>query len=489
MTFGLSDVGFEVKRLEDILTEDRQRASEIFSDLLEPNDIVDTSDSSTIGRVVNLKATANSTLWEQLQLVYSAFDPNTATGIALDNLVQYSGLTRLSPSYSTVNAVFSGTNGTVVTQGSVVGSNVHNNTFETTGSVALTPTLADGIKIVVTSVANTTDYEITYTLSSSTSNTVSFTSDSDATEAEILTGIKAEIDSVHNSNLTATIEGTVLTIRRVSGTSTFSVTSNLSITHCFKTGRLRAQTIGAISAEANSLNVIKTPLLGWETVTNALPAALGREQETDEELRLRFRNTKFERSSNILDSLYSALINVDGVENVAVYENDTDVTDGNGIPAHSFAAIVLGGTDEEIGDTIWLNKPVGIRSSSVTTNGTPVNINVYDSQEFAHSIGFVRPEGVPIYITMTLDTDVGTFPANGVDLIKTEIINYARENFSVGDDVIYSRLYTPINNIAGHQVNSLFIDDTASPAATSNIAIAYDQIATFSSINIIINTV
>lgn len=489
MTFGLSDVGFEVKRLEDILTEDRQRASEIFSDLLEPNDIVDTSDSSTIGRVVNLKATANSTLWEQLQLVYSAFDPNTATGIALDNLVQYSGLTRLSPSYSTVNAVFSGTNGTVVTQGSVVGSNVHNNTFETTGSVALTPTLADGIKIVVTSVANTTDYEITYTLSSSTSNTVSFTSDSDATEAEILTGIKAEIDSVHNSNLTATIDGTVLTIRRVSGTSTFSVTSNLSITHCFKTGRLRAQTIGVISAEANSLNVIKTPLLGWETITNSLPAALGREQETDEELRLRFRNTKFERSSNILDSLYSALINVDGVENVAVYENDTDVTDGNGIPAHSFAAIVLGGTDEEIGDTIWLNKPVGIRSSSVTTNGTPVNINVYDSQEFAHSIGFVRPEGVPIYITMTLDTDVGTFPANGVDLIKTEIINYARENFSVGDDVIYSRLYTPINNIAGHQVNSLFIDDTASPAATSNIAIAYDQIATFSSINIIINTV
>lgn len=489
MTFGLSDVGFEVKRLEDILTEDRQRASEIFQDLLEPNDVVDVSDSSTLGRFVNLISTANAITWEQLQLVYSSFDPNTSTGIALDNLVQYSGLTRLSPSYSTVNAVFSGTNGTVITQGSVVGSNVHSNTFETTGSIVLTPTLADGIKITVATVANTTDYEITYTLSSSTSNTVSFTSDSDATEVEILTGIKAEIDSVHNSNLTASITDNVLTIRRVSGTSTFSVTSNLLITHCFKVGRLRAQTIGVVSAEANSLNVIKTPLLGWETVTNSLAATVGRSQETDEELRLRFRNTKFERSSNILDSLYSALINVDGVENVAVYENDTDVTDSNGIPSHSFAAIVLGGVDEEIGNTIWLNKPVGIRSSSVTTNGTPTNVNIYDSQGFSHSIGFVRPEGVPVFITMTLATDVGSFPADGVDLIKSEIINYARENFSVGDDVIYSRLYTPINNIQGHQVNSLFIATTPSPAATSNIAIAYDQIATFSSVNIIINTV
>ena len=90
---------------------------------------------------------------------------------------------------------------------------------------------------------------------------------------------------------------------------------------------------------------------------------------------------------------------------------------------------------------------------------------------------------------MTLATDVGSFPADGIDLIKSEIINYAKENFSVGDDVIYSRLYTPINNIKGHQVNSLFIDTSASPAATSNITIAYDQIATFSSVNIIINTV
>jgi hypothetical protein len=102
MSFGLSDTGFSLKRLEDILADSRALAATIFQDLLTPDDIVDTSDSSTLGRLINLVAPSEAELWEQSQLSYSAMDPNTATGIALDNIVQYQGLGRLTASYSNV---------------------------------------------------------------------------------------------------------------------------------------------------------------------------------------------------------------------------------------------------------------------------------------------------------------------------------------------------------------------------------------------------
>ncbi|MOA29902.1 hypothetical protein D3C78_1509470 [compost metagenome] len=84
---------------------------------------------------------------------------------------------------------------------------------------------------------------------------------------------------------------------------------------------------------------------------------------------------------------------------------------------------------------------------------------------------------------MTLSTD-SNFPATGVDDIKTALISYFEQNVNVGDSVIYSRLYTPVNSIAGHQVDSLTVGTSPSPVGVSNISINFDQIASLSSANI-----
>lgn len=482
MAFGINDTGFEIKRLEDIIEEKRALAVSLFQDLLEEGDFVDTSDSSTLGRLISLATQAEAVTWEQLQLAYSSLDPNTATGIALDNIVQYSGITRQSPSYSLVTGLFKGDNGTSIPIGSNVGSNSHGNIFSTTSTLPLTPTTSSGVDISVFSVANSTNYTITYSISSVSSNTVTYTSDASATESEILTGLYDEIISAHPLLSASIVDGIlVVTKTDIFQTSTFSVSSNLQIDKVSKLGSMIAEEIGAISAPSNTLTIIKTPVLGWDSVTNPSAATEGSEQETDEELRLRFRNTKFELSSNILDSMYSALSALSGVENVAVYENDTDVTDGNGLPPHSFMAVVLGADSETVAHTIWLNKPTGITSVGNTL------INVTDSQLFTHPINFERPTPIPIYITMTLTTDE-LFPADGEDQIKSAILEYSQSQFSVGDDVIYTRLYTPINSVEGHQVDSLFIGTSPAPTNENNIAIPFNDIASFDSVNIIINT-
>jgi uncharacterized phage protein gp47/JayE len=478
MAFGVNEYGFEIKRLQDIVAELKARAAVVFGDLLEPGDVVDTSDSSSIGRFINTFSLADTTLWEQMQLVYSAFDPNSAIGVALDNIVQYGGITRQPPSYSTVTALFSGDNGVSIPASSVIGSNIHPNTFANIGLVPLTPQNASGIDVEVFTVQNATQYSITYSISLVSTNTVTYTSDGSATVGEILAGLKTNIDSAHPL-LVATIADNRLVIRKsdIFQTSTFTISSNLAIIKVSKLATLRAEEFGELSAEANSLNVIKTPVLGWDSVTNPVAASEGRLTESDEDLRLRFRNTKFERSTNILDSLYSALLSVDSVESVAVYDNDTDVVDSNGLPPHSFTAIVLGGEPTDIANTIWRNKPVGI-----TSNGN-TSVTIIDSQDFPREIRFERPSPITIYISMDLDKDA-LYPADGDDQIRSAIISYAKDNFSVGDDIVQSRLYTPINSIPGHSINYLYISTSPSPVSSDNIDIAFNEIGSFQSINI-----
>ena len=220
-------------------------------------------------------------------------------------------------------------------------------------------------------------------------------------------------------------------------------------------------------------------MLGWDSVNNPVAATPGEDRETDEQLRLRFRNGKFDRATNTLDAIYSALINLDNVSEVTIYENDTSVVDGNGVPAHSFLPIVSGGLSTDIANAIWNNKPIGILSYGNTT------VSISDVQGFPHDISFSRPDPVVVYISMDITTDVN-FPPNGNDAIKSALIEYFQANFGTGDDVIYSRLYTPINSIVGHEVVSLTIGTSPAPVGTSNIVIAFDEIASLNTTNIII---
>lgn len=481
MAFGISDEGFTLKRLNDILTEQRARAVQLFQDLVEEGDIVDTSDSSLIGRLIALDSVGDADLWEVAQQCWSAFDPNSATGISLDNLAQYGGIARFPASASTATALFAGDNGTLIAGGSVVRS-ADNNEFSVSGSVALSPSQSAGVTVSVTVVANSTLYTLTYTAGITGSNTISYTSTGAATALEIVTGFKALIDSSHPL-LTASLVGSTLVVDMtdVFQASTFSTGSNLAITKVKKIGQLVAVEVGVINQDANTINEIVTPVLGWDSVTNPLSASPGRLVETDEELRLRFRNTKLERSSNILDSLYSALLNVDGVEELAIYENDTDITDSNGVLPHSFLPVILGGSSQIIAETIWQNKPMGIASQGNTV------VPITDSQGFLHNIGFERPTPVTIYIDMVLSLNPEApvqFPSDGADQIRAAIQAYASENFGVGKDVVFSRLFTPINTIPGHQIDSLFIGTTPSPVGTSNLVIDFADISSFESINI-----
>lgn len=246
-----------------------------------------------------------------------------------------------------------------------------------------------------------------------------------------------------------------------------------------------AEDTGPIEASIGTVTVIETPVTGWDSVTNAAAANVGTNEETDGELRARRQRSVAAASQAIVDAIFSAVADIDGVTQVVVLENDTNATDANGLPPHSFNVIVEGGTETDIVQAIWLKKPAGILSFGTTTS------QAIDSQGISHDISFSRPTTVDIYVTVTLTTGP-EYPINGDALIKQAIVDYANgelvagRGFFLSDDVIYTRLYTPINSVQGHEITDLRIGLSASPTGTANIAIAVDELANFLVDNIVV---
>jgi uncharacterized phage protein gp47/JayE len=480
VAFGLTNEGFTSPRLEDIIRDQRQKANDIFADLIAVSgDSVDTSDSSLLGRLIALDASGDADLWEALHQVYSSFDPNSAVGVALDNIVQYGSINRYAQKLASAYVMLGGSNGAVIPAGSVVKS-ASNNEFLITSAITLNSSLVNSVVVKVTTVQNLATYSITYVtnnaLGVATSNTVVYTSDATATSAEVLSGLLANVQLQHPLLQASVVSNElVITVADIYQPTTFTSTLNLEFTKIKKLGEIKAVLYGEVTQEVGSINQIVTPVLGWDSVANTSSPSGGRLTETDAELRLRFRNTKFERAINSVESLYSAITLVSGVSSFAVYENDTGSTNSIGLPPHSFQAIVEGGLSADIATALWQNKPAGITSFG----NTPTTI--LDSNGFEHIIRFSRPTLSNIKVEISLTKYEG-FPANGEDVIRENISKFLT-SLKIGEDVVYSRLYTPINAVPGHQVNSLRIG--TSTLGYSNIIIPFDGVADTNSSNIV----
>lgn len=465
---GLTPTGLQIKRLADIIDQFKTNAAEIFGDLVSDGDIVDTSDNSALGRMIGLISPADADIWEAIAEVYDAFNPNAASGIALDNLVLLGGVTRFPASKTRTSLLVTGSTGAFIPTGSKVSSSSSGKTFSINAPVALTPDAASGVGLnIITATANTV-----YTLFFAASG------DTTPSEISITTGGSANKDTIYNQfidviqnsfpQFDVDVKDGRLFVFSVNPFQliSYNSTANIAIEKVIKTTTATSDEFGPIVQAANSIAQIATPVFGWDSVTNPEPATVGRLRETDEELRERFRNTKFDKATNTLESLYSALNTIPGIEDFIIYENDTDQWTDEGIPPHSFLPIVDSGVASEIAKVIWENKPVGILSAGNTT------VTVLDSQGFGHDISFSRPESINLFIEIGLSVN-SKFPQGGEDQIKDAIIR-SLTSLRIGDDVIYTRLYTPINSVEGHQVDSLRIGTDPDVLGMTNVTVPFN---------------
>lgn len=96
---------------------------------------------------------------------------------------------------------------------------------------------------------------------------------------------------------------------------------------------------GSVAALADTITTINTPTRGWMSVTNPAAATVGSPVETAAELRIRQGQSVALPSITPFEGVDGAIAGIAGVTRHKLYENDTGVTDSNGLPPHSISAI------------------------------------------------------------------------------------------------------------------------------------------------------
>ena len=139
--------------------------------------------------------------------------------------------------------------------------------------------------------------------------------------------------------------------------------------------------IGVIQVLPNTLTTPITIVGGIISVNNsAVPYQNGVNQETDANYRLRLQASRSFPSQGSLNGLYAGLNQLPGMNNANVYENNTNST-VNGIPAHGIWAVVNGGTAQQIAETIYNRRNLGVpmkgSQSYVITQANGSTVTMY----------------------------------------------------------------------------------------------------------------
>ena len=236
----------------------------------------------------------------------------------------------------------------------------------------------------------------------------------------------------------------------------------------------QCEEIGAIEATVGTINKIYTPQKGWISVTNKVNAVAGEPIETDEQLRQRQALSVAIPGQNMLNSTIAGIASIEGVTRYKVYDNDTNITDSNGIPSHSIAAVVEGGLDYDIAEQIYLRKGPGGGTYGTTS------VNYTNDDGLPNVVKFSRPSYVNINVDIKIKPNIG-YTTNIADEIKISIENYIL-NLDIGYDVTIMGLLTAITAVVKNlavpefSVDIVNIARNEDPTVSKDIDIAFNEV-------------
>lgn len=224
----------------------------------------------------------------------------------------------------------------------------------------------------------------------------------------------------------------------------------------------RAKNLGAIQTLPNTITEQTTIVLGVTAVNNtAGPEELGENEETDPQLRYRRARSVANASNGYLNGLLGLVLNLPGVTAASIYENVTNVTDANGIPAHGIWLIVEGGANTDIGNLIY-----GKKSYGANMKGS-ASVPIMTPSGAIFTALFDRPTSEDLYIKFDIRTLIAgqTFDT---DAIKQYIVNNL--SYNIAQDAVASSI-TPIAQLG--------IDTTAGigSGAIENLQISIDGVS------------
>ena len=420
--YGLTPKGPNIKRLDTIIDEMHDDLSAKWGVNTRQNP------QSFINHQLTNIADIVAELWEFGEAIYYSKYPSTAEGSSLDNAVQYGGVTRESAAKSYYPIHCTGTDGTKLAAGTMISSKTNPTTYLTLADEKEI-TRSSFNKAVIKVVAATVG--TTYTVI--VDNNPYACSASVADEVEILRSLKTAIEKSNDFTVTLDEDNALLAIESIVIDTSHTLVLSENLTTDTVTSILTFATMqtGDILVPEGVITGIVKADAGLLSVVNLCGYVPGNGEETDTKLRQSYADKIFNRSSMMLESIRSAILNnVQGVVSVAPYENATNETDAQGRPPHSIEIVVDGGDNTQIAQQILANKAGGIATFGSTVVTLP---GVYDEDI---PIRFNRPEMIYVWLQLRVSIKKNeTLPANYVELLKTAVLDNIG-SLNAGEDVV-----------------------------------------------------
>ena len=489
MAFGLTDEGFVIKRLPVIKEE-----IEIILRDKWPN--LNLSEETPEGEFIGVFSERAAFIWELAELVYNSFYPSTSNNTGLDGVSQITGTTRLAAKNSTVavEALF-GTIGTVIPQGtqiSIIDSPA--SIFETDEEKTLVAGADEIQKITPSAVPTSGNFKLTYIRTGAVTPDIPFSADAAAIQTALraLKGLTDIIVSGTFALWTITFPGAdgkqpqpllVISDNTLSDGGAISMPVTQDTLGIYQASvSMTALLTGPTQALFGTLTEIVNPISGLDSVKNTeADGVLGRNIETDAELRLRREKEVEQAGAATVETIRAGLLDVDNVTQAIVFENDSLVTDINGLPPKSMKCFVDGGDDQEIADKIWDKKGGGIKFVGDITK------QVEDSQGIVHDVPFSRPTDKDIFVIIDI---IGDSTYGGNIAVIAQVLAYGA-TLSVGSDAIAhgsAGLETFVSQVAGITDISIKWGFAPVPTVDDNLIISINELAKFDSSRIIVNS-
>lgn len=419
--YGLTTKGPNIKRLDTILNEMHDSLSEKWGVNTRQNP------ESFINHLLTNFADKLAELWEFGESVYYSQYPSYAEGISLDNAAQLGGSTRETATKSYYPIHCTGTDGTILSAGTLIASNTNPPTqLSITDSKEITRSAFNKAIVKIAVLAESAQYSIVLNGAAYTHTSVSL----DA--SAILNALSSLINSGNDFDASVDEDNLVLSIeaKDVNTTNALVLSENLTtetVTTIITFGTVETGNI--LLPTGIVTNIVKADA-GLLSVTNISGYIAGHSEESDSEFRRSYADKIFNRSSMMLESIRSAILNnVAGVVSVAPYENNTNAVDEDGRPPHSIEIVVDGGSQTDIAQQILAKKAGGICTYGDTSVVLP---GEYDEDI---TIRFSRPTIVYIWfhIQLTLD-ESGSLPSDYETILKNIVLENMNKLGS-GDDV------------------------------------------------------
>lgn len=467
VVYGLTKEGFKRKRLPEIVSNMFDRFEDKAG--LKVNRDAD----SVIGTMFHVIGYELADVWRGCEDTYNAMYPHTAEGVSLNNSAMLAGIIPKSASATQVYITCYGKEGTQITKGSIVASNSNGDiTYSATDDRQISLSNANHVTIRVTK-AVTAGQSYTLRVNSSSSTYVSKNGD---TENTVLLNLYTKLN-IPSVQFDLNDKGLFITNKDLSIGMTILLSSSLQVETIASPILFECNTDGPINPIIGDVTSIITTIDGWSSCINESKAVIGRNNESDNDLRLNWNSSLYRRGSANIDAIQGNLLNsLQDITSCRVFENVSDTVDEDGRAPHSIEVVINGGNDIDIAKEIWRLKGGGIK-----TNGT-ISVEIADSQGTLQTVRFNRPKPVKVWLKVVIEKLPEEEWSNSNRSKTVQAILNRANTLDLGQDVVLQRFVGDIyKSTTGVGLITIEASTGDSPVTytDNNISIGVREIAEF----------